>query len=102
MPLGFDLDAYVRDVLVVMRGKPIEVDLLFERSTAAWAMDRQWHQSQQYTVHKDGQLSMRLQVADTRELVGWILHFGSGVRVINPPSLREKVQEEARKIFSPE
>ena len=100
MPLGFDLDAYVRDVLVVMRGKPIEVELLFERSTAAWAKDRQWHQSQQCTVHKDGRVTMRLQVADTRELVGWVLHFGSGARVIEPQSLREKVQEEARKIIS--
>jgi len=100
MPLGFDLDAYVRDVLVVMRGKPIEVELLFERSTAAWAKDRQWHQSQQCTVHKDGRVTMRLQVADTRELVGWVLHFGSGAWVIEPQSLREKVQEEARKIIS--
>jgi len=102
LPLGFDLDAYVRDALVVMRGKSIEVELLFDRPTAAWAKDRQWHQSQQCTVHKDGRVTMRLQVADTRELVGWILHFGSGVRVIEPQSLREKVQEEARKIFSPE
>jgi predicted DNA-binding transcriptional regulator YafY len=100
LPLGFDLDAYVRDALVVMRGQPIEVELLFDRPTAAWAKDRQWHQSQQCTVHKDGRLTMRLQVADTRELVGWILHFGSGVRVIEPQSLREKVQEEAKKIFS--
>jgi predicted DNA-binding transcriptional regulator YafY len=43
---------------------------------------------------------MTLQVADTRELVGWILNFGSGVRVLQPETLREKVREEARKIFS--
>jgi predicted DNA-binding transcriptional regulator YafY len=46
LPLGFDLDAYVRDALVVRRGQPIEVELLFDRPTAAWAKDRQWHQSQ--------------------------------------------------------
>jgi predicted DNA-binding transcriptional regulator YafY len=99
MPLGFDLDAYVRDALVVMRGKPIEVELLFDPPTTAWVTDRQWHPSQQTTVGKNGRLRMTLQVADTRELVGWILHFGSGVRVIRPESLREKVREEARKIF---
>ena len=100
LPLSFDFDTYVRDALVVMRGKPIEVELLFDRQTAAWVKDRQWHQSQQCAVHKDGRLTLRLQVADTRELVGWVLHFGSGVRVIGPLTLREKVQEEARKIFS--
>ena len=35
MPLGFDLDAYVRDSLVVMPGKPIEVELLFDKPTTA-------------------------------------------------------------------
>ncbi len=45
---------------------------------------------------------MTLRVADTRELLGWILHFGSDVRVIQPESLRKKVREEARKIFQDE
>jgi predicted DNA-binding transcriptional regulator YafY len=54
MPLGFDLEAYVQDALVVMRGKPIEVELLFDRSTSAWVKDRQWHPSQQSSEHKDG------------------------------------------------
>lgn len=102
LPLGFDIEAYVRDALVVMRGTPIEVALLFDRPTAAWARDRQWHPSQQLHDHKDGRLTMTLRVADSRELVGWILNFGSGVRVLQPASLREKVREEARKIFSQE
>jgi len=41
---------------------------------------------------------MSLQVADTRELVGWILSFGSGVRVVRPEALRKQVRDEARKI----
>jgi len=99
MPLNFDVDTYVRDALVVMRGKPIEVELLFDKPTTAWAKDREWHPSQQAVVRKDGCLSMTLRVADTRELVGWILHFGDGVRVLQPESLRVQVREEARKIF---
>jgi len=98
MPLGFDLDAYMRDSLVIMRGKQIQVELLFGKSTAPWVKDRIWHSSQRLTHMKDGRLRMTLQVADTRELLGWILSFGSGVRVLKPDSLRQKVQEEARKI----
>jgi len=101
MPLGFDLEAYVRDALVVMRGKPVEVELVFDRPTAAWVKDRQWHPSQKISTHKDGRLTVTLRVADTRELLGWILHFGSGVRVLRPESLRDQVREEARKIFQP-
>ncbi len=99
MPLGFDLDAYVRDAFVVMRGQPIEVELLFDRPTTAWVQDPQWHPSQKTTVQKDGRLAMSLRASDTRELVGWVLHFGSGVQVISPPSFRDKVRVEAQKIL---
>lgn len=99
MPLGFDLDAYVQDALTVMRGGPrIEVELLFNKATAAWVRDRLWHPSQQLTRLKDGRLRMVLTVADTRELVGWVLSFGSGVRVVEPESLRMAVTEEAERI----
>jgi predicted DNA-binding transcriptional regulator YafY len=47
---------------------------------------------------KDGRLRMTLKVADTDELVGWILSFGSQVKVISPEGLRAKVREEARAV----
>ena len=43
---------------------------------------------------------MRLTVAETRELIGWVLSFGSGVRVIGPDTLHRAVREEARKIVA--
>jgi predicted DNA-binding transcriptional regulator YafY len=49
---------------------------------------------------KGGRLKLELEVGDTQELLGWILHFGAGVQVVKPESLRERVREEARKIFS--
>jgi hypothetical protein len=36
MPLHFDLDAFVQDALTVMRGPRIEVELEFNKATAAW------------------------------------------------------------------
>lgn len=99
MPLDFDVDAYVQDALVVMRGKPIAVELVFNKATAAWVKDRIWHQSQRFTQLKGGRSRMTLRVADTQELVGWILSFARGVRVVNPPDLRQRVREEARKIL---
>ncbi|UVT18282.1 MAG: WYL domain-containing protein (plasmid) [Nitrospira sp.] len=100
MPLHFDLDAYVEDTLVVMRGKRITVEIKFDKATAAWAKDRIWHPSQQATPLKNGQLLMTLSVADTRELLGWILSFGSGVQVLKPDHLRYAVKEEAQKLLA--
>jgi predicted DNA-binding transcriptional regulator YafY len=42
---------------------------------------------------------MSLTVADSRELVGWVLSFGSGVRVIRPESLRTAVESESKRIL---
>jgi predicted DNA-binding transcriptional regulator YafY len=95
LPLGFDVEAYVQDALVVMRGRQIGVELVFDRPTAAWARDRVWHPSQALAPLRDGRLRMTLRVADTRELVGWILGFGRGVKVLRPADLRDRVRAEA-------
>jgi predicted DNA-binding transcriptional regulator YafY len=98
LPLGFDVEAYVQDALVVMRGRQIAVELLFDRATAAWTRDRIWHPSQQFAPLKGGRLRMTIRVADTRELLGWILSFGRGVRVVRPLTLRDRIRDEARRI----
>ena len=99
MPLGFDLEAFVQSSLTVMLGRPIEVTLRFNKPTAAWAKDRIWHPSQAVTTLKNGDMLMTLRVADSRELVGWVLSFGSGVRVVRPLSLAHTVSSEAKKIL---
>ena len=100
LPLGFNLEAFVQDALTVMRGPRIKVELLFDKATAVWAKDRTWHPSQEITIRKDGRMTMHLQVADSRELVGWILSFGSGVQVLKPDHLRKAIQNEAKKLIA--
>ncbi|MGH7848098.1 MAG: helix-turn-helix transcriptional regulator, partial [Candidatus Binatia bacterium] len=99
MPLGFDVQEYVQDALMVMRGRRIEVELLFSKTAAPWVKDKLWHGSQEITALKDGRLRLTLKVADTTELVGWILSFGSQARVVRPDGLKQKLKEEAQKIF---
>ena len=45
---------------------------------------------------RDGCLTLSLEVADTPELVGWILSFGAGVRVVQPETLRRQVLAAAK------
>lgn len=99
IPLHFDFDAFVEDSLTVMRGSRVEVELELDKPTAAWAKDRVWHPSQQLTRLPGGKLRMTIVIADSRELVGWILSFGSGVRVVQPESLRTAVKQEATRIL---
>jgi len=99
MPLGFNVQEYVQDALNVMRGRRIEVELLFSKKAAAWVKDKSWHPSQETSQLKDGRLKMILKVADNDELVGWILSFGSQLKVGRPEALQQKVKEEAKKIL---
>lgn len=99
LPLGFNLEDYVQDALMVMRGRRTDVELLFARNAAAWVKDKIWHPSQELSPLKDGRLRMTLKVADTDELLGWVLSFGSQVRVLFPKGLRDKVSDEAKKVL---
>ncbi len=98
IPLEFDIEDYVKDAIGTMRGQPIQVELRFDKSTAAWVKDRIWHPTQTVTPLKNGELNMTLTVANNRELIGWILSFGNGIRVIQPASLGEAVRQEAKAI----
>ena len=98
IPLHFDFDAFIEDSLTVMRGPRMTVELEFDKPTAAWVKDRIWHPSQQLKRLSKGRMQMTLAVADSREVVGWVLSFGSGVKVVQPVSLRTAVEEEAKKI----
>ena len=100
IPLHFDLDAFVQDALTVMRGPRIKVELEFDKATAAWVKDRVWHDTQKTTRIKGGGLRMTLFLADTRELVGWVLSFGSGVKVRKPDDLAARVVAEAQRIVA--
>ena len=103
MPLSFDVEEYVSGALTAMRGGPlVDVELHFDRRTSAWAKDRTWHPSQTAALGKDGRLTLKLQVADTPELVGWVLSFGEGVRVVRPQELRDRVKATANKIANQE
>ena len=75
------------------------VELEFDKPTAAWVKDRVWHPSQQLKRLPRGRMQMILSVADSREVVGWVLSFGSGVKVVQPDSLRMAIAEEARRIL---
>jgi len=64
-----------------MGAQLVKIELQFTNPTAASVKDRIWHPTQILTFRKSGELTMSLTVADNRELVGWILSFGGGMRV---------------------
>ena len=70
-------------------GSEVELKLLVH------LVPHRFHRGSPRRRRRDGRLRMTLRVADTEELVRWILSFSRGVRVVKPSALRERVQREA-------
>ena len=65
--------------------------LHFTAERARWVADESWHPKQKSCVLKDGTYELKVPYSDDRELIMDILKHGTGVLVIEPKSLRDKV-----------
>ena len=67
--------------------------LIFTPERARWVADELWHPDQSGHHLPDGCYELTVPYADPRELVGEILRYGDGVRVVGPQSLIDLVRE---------
>jgi proteasome accessory factor B len=67
------------------------VRLRFDASVAHRVREAVWHRSQQLTELPNGGVELAVTVAGIVEIRPWILSWGDGVEVLEPPELREAV-----------
>lgn len=72
-------------------------ELEFSPARAQWVQHESWHPKQTGTLHADGRYTLKVPYSDERELMGDILRFGAEVKVLAPPSLQQKIQQELTK-----
>ncbi len=95
IPLDFDPAAYLKNSWRMMTSdQPVEVILRFNSDAAPYVRERTWHSSQVIEDDPNGGLTLRLCIAEVREMLPWIRSWGAQVEVIEPAWLREKVAEE--------
>jgi predicted DNA-binding transcriptional regulator YafY len=75
-------------------GKPVPVTIWFDASTAPYIRERRWHPTQEIQEHPDGSLTLHLVVGGLCELKRWILGYGKGAVVREPPELVEMMRQE--------
>jgi predicted DNA-binding transcriptional regulator YafY len=68
--------------------------LRFSPDSARWVADEVWHSRQVGRIEADGSYVLELPYSREPELVMDLLRHGSGVEVLSPPALRERVAEE--------
>jgi predicted DNA-binding transcriptional regulator YafY len=97
IPDDFDPAAYLENSWRIMSGdQPVDVVLRFVPEAAPYVRERTWHPSQEIESPPGGGLTLRLCIAEPREMLPWIRSWGAQVEVIAPDWLRERVAEELK------
>lgn len=85
---------YTEQSFGIFQGEPrYQAEILFCSTAAELVGNQRWHKDQQVTRVEEG-LLMQLPVSDDREIVMKILQYGSMARVVSPPELKNRVEEE--------
>jgi predicted DNA-binding transcriptional regulator YafY len=94
VPDSFDFEAYTASSFGVVAEPAVPVRIRFDRSWALYVEEHTWHPSQRTTRARDGSLLLEMEVSGGSELRGWVLSFGAGAEVLEPPALRAEVAAE--------
>ncbi len=95
VPADFNFRRFMSDAFSVQKGgRPVSVRIRFAPRQARWIRERRWHRSARVQEGLDGGLVLTLKIAETSEIVRWVLQFGHEAEVLEPPSLRAAVAEQ--------
>jgi predicted DNA-binding transcriptional regulator YafY len=75
-------------------GEPVTARIWFDAKTAPYIRERRWHPTQELHEHEDGSVTLQMVVRGMNDLKRWVLGYGRGGVVKEPPELRKMVAEE--------
>ncbi|MCL6433971.1 MAG: WYL domain-containing protein [Leptolyngbyaceae cyanobacterium HOT.MB2.61] len=75
-------------------GMPVPVAIWFDARTAPFIRERRWHPTQEIQEHPDGSLTLCMVVRGLNDLKRWVLGYGKGAIVREPPELVQLVRDE--------
>jgi predicted DNA-binding transcriptional regulator YafY len=99
VPADFDINNYLGDSFRALRGSGRHrVALRFSARVAGQVAEKHWHRTQETESMPGGELLLRFQLSELREVKAWVLSWGREVEVLEPAELREMVREELREM----
>ncbi|MFQ3612328.1 MAG: transcriptional regulator [Cyanobacteriota bacterium] len=101
LPQTFEIDPTFdpRDHLAMIfqhevGGIPQQVGIWFDAQTAPFIREREWHPTQVIEEQSDGSLVLRMTVQGMNDVKRWVLGYGKGAVVRDPPELVEMIKAE--------
>ena len=77
----------------------VDVHLVFEARHYDRLLETIWHPSQHIRVDNDGYVHFTVSISEPDEMVPWIRSWGSGVTVIEPRRLRNRIIHSLRRLM---
>ncbi|MBO4857731.1 MAG: WYL domain-containing protein [Treponema sp.] len=102
IPKDFKLDEHI-DVQMGAwgnSGEKFKVEIEFVKGLKTYVMERTWHKGQTLCENKDGTVYLSFETNQLGQTASWILSFAGGAKILNPPKLRNYVQDAARQILA--
>ena len=91
----FNAKEYIGNVFQHEVGdKLLDVEIWFDGKTAPYIKERRWHHSQEIELHNDSSITLKMRVRGINDLKRWVMWYGKGAKVLNPPKLVELVRDE--------
>lgn len=91
----FDRKEYIGNVFQHEVGdKLLDVEIWFDSKVAPYIKERRWHRSQEIEIHSDNSITLKMKVRGINDLKRWVMWYGKGAKVLNPPELVKLVRDE--------
>ena len=81
-------------------GEKFKVEIEFVKELKTFVMERTWHDGQKIKENKDGTVYLSFETNQLSQVASWVMSFTGGAKVLNPPKLKEFVQNAARAILA--
>ena len=93
----FDPHKYLANRFQYESGDRIyNIEIWFDNVTAPFIRERRWHKSQEISELDDGSLVLKLKVSGLNDIKRWVLGYGKGAIVKNPPELVQMMRDEIK------
>jgi predicted DNA-binding transcriptional regulator YafY len=91
-----DLDTFAQQAFGVFIEDPEEVEIVFDKSLARYAMERSFHPSERKVRLPDGRVRYTVRAGGRNEMVAFVLGFGGAATLTAPAAWRQDLAARAR------
>ncbi len=96
-----DEDEMFRGAVKIWSGPPVEVQIRLSPYASRLLPEYPLSPEQTVEAQDDGGVIIKAEVAGTKEVTGWVLHWGPHAELLSPQSLREEVHQQLRDALAP-